>query len=144
MPSYLAAVGAVWAIKRMMHMEFFAPQVIDNRLNPVHLAIGIFGYQIQTEILGIPEQYGFFSSGPPRLQVSQGIMFPAYVSLAAFPLVFLGVIVLLRGNENVDAWILMRFIAITASVTVLFWYLEYADPRRAPDYEWNDWKPHKD
>ncbi|GJC77979.1 hypothetical protein ColLi_00817 [Colletotrichum liriopes] len=45
MLSYLAAVGAVWIVKRAMRMGFFAPQVIDNRLNPVHLAIGIRCYQ---------------------------------------------------------------------------------------------------
>ncbi|KDN66254.1 hypothetical protein CSUB01_06769 [Colletotrichum sublineola] len=79
MLSYLAAVAAAaaaWIIKGLMRMDLFAPQVVNNQLNPVHLAIGIRCYQIQTEILGIPEQYGLFSSGPPRLQVLQGSTIP--------------------------------------------------------------------
>ncbi|GJC95894.1 hypothetical protein CH63R_02160 [Colletotrichum higginsianum IMI 349063] len=144
MLSYLAAVGAVWVIKRMMQMEIFAPQVIDNRLNPVHLAIGIRCYQIQTEVLGIPEQYGLFSSGPPRLQVFQGSTIPTLYLSIAFPVVVLVVAMLYLRNENTNMWPLVGLVACAITIYALLWYMLCVDPRRAPDYEWNDWKPHKD
>ncbi|KAJ0163435.1 Extracellular metalloprotease [Colletotrichum tanaceti] len=144
MLSYLAAVGAVWVIKRIMRMLFFAPQVIDNRLNPVHLAIGICGYRVQTELLGIPEQYGFFSSGPPRLQVSQGNMFPAFIALSAFPVVAPLVAILFFGTKNKEFWPIMGMVAISIGTGGFLWWLECTDFRRAPGYEWDDWKIHKD
>ncbi|GKT62055.1 hypothetical protein ColTof4_02316 [Colletotrichum tofieldiae] len=148
MLSYLAAVGAVWIVKRAMRMGFFAPQVIDNRLNPVHLAIGIRCYQIQTEILGIPEQYGLFSSGPPRLQVHQGSTIPTLYFTIAFPVVVLVVAVLFWRDENTNMWPFtgpfMGLITCMTILCALFWYASCVDPRRAPDYEWNDWKPHND
>ncbi|TQN68037.1 Extracellular metalloprotease [Colletotrichum shisoi] len=141
---YTADIGAVWVIKRMMQMEVFAPQVIDNRLNPVHLAIGIRCYQIQTEVLGIPEQYGLFSSGPPRLQVLQGSTIPTLYLSIAFPVVVLVVAMLFLRNENTNMWPLMSLIACAIIIYVLLWYMFCVDPRRAPDYEWNDWQPHRD
>ncbi|KAK2017305.1 hypothetical protein LZ32DRAFT_22652 [Colletotrichum eremochloae] len=145
MLSYLAAVTAVWIIKRAMRMDLFAPEVVNNQLNPVHLAIGIRGYQIQTEILGIPEQYGLFSSGPPRLQVFQGSTIPLVYFLVVLPAVVLSVAGLFTRNKVKILWPLMGLIiAGTIILCALFWYMFYIDPRRAPDYKWNDWKPHND
>jgi hypothetical protein len=31
-----------------------------------------YGYDIQSRVLGIPDKYGFFSQGPPRLQEVEG------------------------------------------------------------------------
>ncbi|KAK2020600.1 hypothetical protein LX32DRAFT_716363 [Colletotrichum zoysiae] len=140
----LAAVGAVWVVMRAMRMEIFAPQVVDNRLNPVHLAIGIRCYQIQTEILGIPEQYGLFSSGPPRLQVFQGSFVPVLYFTIVFPVVVATVFVKYE-NKYKEKWPWMMA-SITGMVILCaaFWYLLCTDARRAPDYEWNDWRPHND
>ncbi|KAK1971052.1 hypothetical protein LY78DRAFT_689298 [Colletotrichum sublineola] len=102
MLSYLAAVAAAaaaWIIKGLMRMDLFAPQVVNNQLNPVHLAIGIRCYQIQTEILGIPEQYGLFSSGPPRLQVLQGSTIPFLYFTVVFQTVVLDEPSLKEGNR---------------------------------------------
>ncbi|KAK1980290.1 hypothetical protein LZ30DRAFT_595071 [Colletotrichum cereale] len=58
---------AFLARKVLTFKQALGPQIIDNRLNPVQLAIGGRDYQIQTGILHIPERYGYFSSDPPRL-----------------------------------------------------------------------------
>jgi hypothetical protein len=49
--------------------------VIDHSLNPVRLAIARRGYLIQSDILHIPDRFGYFSPGPPRLQAFEGGMF---------------------------------------------------------------------
>ena len=58
--------NAVRAIK-----GFLKPQVVDGRLNPVRLAVATRGYWIQSHVLHIPDRFGWFSPGPPRLQVHQ-------------------------------------------------------------------------
>jgi len=48
----------------------FTPHMIAfNIPNSVHLAVATIGYWIQSQQLKIPDRYGFFSLGPPRLQV---------------------------------------------------------------------------
>ncbi|KAG4432041.1 hypothetical protein IFR05_012480 [Cadophora sp. M221] len=58
-------------LSNMLHtlQEIFKPQVsASNTLNPTLLAIGQRGYEMQSKYLMIPDQYGLFTSGPPRLQ----------------------------------------------------------------------------
>ncbi|RYP65286.1 hypothetical protein DL770_009032 [Monosporascus sp. CRB-9-2] len=56
--------GILKAVKALL-----SPQIIDNRLNPYYLAVATRAYWIQSHILRIPDRFGFFSPGPPRLQV---------------------------------------------------------------------------
>ncbi|KAK2045196.1 hypothetical protein LZ31DRAFT_553484 [Colletotrichum somersetense] len=51
----LVAVGAVWIVMRVMRMEIFAPQVVDSRPNPFHLAIGIRCYEQGKARIGNPQ-----------------------------------------------------------------------------------------
>lgn len=63
--------GIVEAIKGL-----FSPQIAtDSRLNPHHLALATRGYRIQSRVLHVPDRYGIFSPGPPRLQVHEGSTF---------------------------------------------------------------------
>jgi hypothetical protein len=48
---------------------------IADILFTVHLAIGRRGYLIQSDVLHIPDRFGFFSPGPPGLQALQGADF---------------------------------------------------------------------
>ncbi|KAH9206874.1 hypothetical protein DL95DRAFT_396570, partial [Leptodontidium sp. 2 PMI_412] len=76
--------------------EIFEPQVsASNTLNPTLLSIGQRGYEIQSKYLMISDQYGLFTSGPPRLQVYQGFVFfflPCMLVASFIPLVFMGVV----------------------------------------------------
>ncbi|CAH0033461.1 unnamed protein product [Clonostachys rhizophaga] len=38
-----------------------------------------YGYDIQSRVLGIPDKYGFFSQGPPRLQEFEGTLFAVLI-----------------------------------------------------------------
>ena len=53
----------------------FAGKIVDNGLNPLHLAIATTGFRIQSCTLHIPNRIYFFSPGPPRLQGDEATPF---------------------------------------------------------------------
>ena len=122
--------------------QFFGPQRIDNRMNPVHLAIAQQGYWIQFHILYIPDRLGFFSSGPARLQVFQGFLFALLAFGLGFSVISGAAIVLwlhIRG-QSVSA-LAGAMAAILAAVVAAAWTVQCFDRRRSPDYDWGeDWK----
>lgn len=126
--------------------QAFAGEIVDNRLNPLHLAIATTGYRIQSRILQIPDRFGFFSSGPPRLQVQQGLLFIVGACKASFDTVFLALVVLLcyvNGLPNYRR-IAAVFSVMVISQVVMIYALGCWNPRRAPGYVWEDWKLQKD
>lgn len=94
-----------------------AAEVIDNRLNPAQLAISSYGYWVQSQLLHIPDRTGFFSPGPPRLQVHEAaaLVFVVFSLGSTFQLQVL-IVILLQGKP-------------------FMW-----GTRRVPGYEWDDWK----
>jgi len=55
--------------------KVFAGEIVDNRLNPVHVAIATTGFRIQSGTLHIPHRIDFFSFDSPRLQVHEAAFF---------------------------------------------------------------------
>ncbi|RYC62080.1 hypothetical protein CHU98_g4132 [Xylaria longipes] len=53
------------ADKPKIEWSFWSGQVVNNQLNPIHLALGIRGYQIQSEFYIFPNDGAF--SRPARL-----------------------------------------------------------------------------
>lgn len=74
-----------------MAKTFFACETFNNRLHAVLLSIATIGYRIQSQSLHIPDRFGFFSSGPPRLQVQEAKSFIELVSFISFQVVSVGV-----------------------------------------------------
>ena len=66
---------------------FYGPQSVHNVLNPVLLAVGSRGYLIQSRTLHIPDRYGYFSPGSPRLQVSQAFHLAFWTLILGIPLI---------------------------------------------------------
>jgi len=126
----------------------FSPQVTaSNTLNPIQLALATRGYWIQSHILRIPDRYGFFSPGPPRLQVYQGFLFIALfimVVCSIFCWAFVVFLLSLRPDHK-PIWKAVLFMAIPAGGTVAaIWVTECLSKRRSRDYDWGDWKLRKD
>jgi len=119
----------------------------SKTLNPVHLAIATRGYWIQSQILCIPNRYGFFSPGPPRLQVYQAFLSIALLVMIVLD-IFLGALVVLLialKPNNKPIWkFVVVMVAYVGSVVAAIWVLECYSKHRAPDYEWDDWKLRKD
>lgn len=124
----------------------FAGQTVNNQLNPLHLATATTGYRIQSRTLQIPDSFGLFSPGPPRLQVHEGLSFIIMVGwiclnliLNAFSVFLCRLCELPTCQKLGVAWTLMM-----VPMAVLFWIAAVYDRRRAPGYEWEDWKLRKD
>ena len=129
-----------------LYREAFAGQVVNNQLNPLHLAIATTGYRIQSCTLQIPDWLGLFSPGPPRLQAHQGsgfIIVAFWYCMVIFnvPLMtFLSRGYGLPTCQKLGAFYLIFLIP----GTLMIWIAAVNDPRRAPGYEWDDWKLRKD
>ncbi|RYP32207.1 hypothetical protein DL767_005363 [Monosporascus sp. MG133] len=126
-----------------------SPQIIDNRLNPCHLAVATRAYWIQSHILRIPDRFGFFSPGPPRLQVYQSVWFTFLVVMFGFLLctaffIWGAVVMLYRLEERPAPTLLGPMVALTVVTIASLWVLECFDRHRAPDYDWGDWKVRKE
>jgi len=125
-----------------------SPQITaSNTLNPVQLALATRGYWIQSHILYIPDQYGFFSPDPPRLQVYQGFLF-IYLCLMIVGEIFLGagvVFLMSLTPDHKPIWKVVVFmVALVVGVVAMIWGMACSHENRAPDYEWKDWKLRKD
>jgi hypothetical protein len=121
---------------------FWAPDVVDNRLNPVHLAVARHGYWIQLHILHIPDRFGFFSSGPPRLQAYEGASFATLVICYGLLIIWGGFSVLLLnigGFPNTRLMMTVMAVALVTSMVPILGLARFGR-RRAPDYDWGDWK----
>jgi hypothetical protein len=95
---HITIMAAVTTIGLFFSMR----QTINNRLNPVYLAIAASGYQIQSQLLHIPDRYSFFSSGPPRAQVEEGAAFAQLFTLICYTILG-GWFVVLRGSSRPNA-----------------------------------------
>ena len=124
----------------------FAGQIVNNQLNPLHLAIANTGYRIQSRKLQIPDRFGLFAPGPPRLQVHEGWSFIIMVCWICLTLASNAFSVFLSRRYGLPAC--QKFGAIFSVTTVpgavLFWVVAIHDGHRAPGYQWEDWKLRKD
>jgi hypothetical protein len=126
---------------------FFSPQVTaSNTLNPV-LALGTRGYWIQSHILSLPDRYGFFSPGSPRLQVYQAFLF-IFLSIMIVSTSFAGAFLVFAMSCQPDRkpiWqVVVYEAAIVFGVVAMIWAMECHSENRTPDYVWEDWKLRKD
>lgn len=124
----------------------FAGEIVDNRLNPVHLAIATTGFRIQSRTLHIPHRIGFFSPGPPRLQVHEAASFFVLMFGSCFAIVSGGFIIFLirlcgLPNSLKGGAVMLSMIIAQA---VVIWVIVCCDRRRVPGYDWGDWKLRKD
>lgn len=122
--------------------DFLGPAVIDGRLNQSHLALATRCYWIQSRILRIPDRFGFFASGPPRLQVEESGILVFVVFVTCHLVFYAGLavyLVSLLGNRPVKSFAaLMGLICLTPLGFV--WIHLCWSSRRHPDYVWKDWK----
>ena len=132
--SYYQPSSLLTAIKKL-----FSPQFIDGQLNPIHLTIATQGYWIQSSILHIPTQFGFFSPGPPRLQVHQGALF-GLLSFHFGILYILGAFIMFWVGARGDPVLPLAsaMVAVVVGAAASIWVVACYDRRRSPDYDWGD------
>ncbi|KAI1340323.1 hypothetical protein F5Y15DRAFT_54601 [Xylariaceae sp. FL0016] len=126
-------VGAIFGI--------FRPQISDGSLNQSHLAIATYGYHIQSQLLHIPDHWGWFSPGPPRLQVAQGAIFALLnVGLSYSYMVFGACLIILMHSQQRSIGVAIGVItALYRASLAFFWVLVCFADHRKPDLVWGDW-----
>ena len=123
----------------------FAGEIVNNRLNPIHLAIAITGYRIQSRTLYIPDQIGFFSSGPPRLQVHEAAVFIFLIIGSCISIILGGFIVFFVKLYELPNPLKLGAVMLSVIVIqiIIVWVSVCCDRRRTPGYDWEDWKLQK-
>ena len=128
--------------------EALAGDIVNNRLNPVRLAIATSGYDIQSRILHIPDRIGFFSPGPPRLQVFEAgdFIFTVLVSCSVFVSTSATLCLIRYSGGNTAGFVKggAGILLLTVMQALVMWLKVCCSPRRAPGYDWGDWKLRKD
>ena len=122
--------------------EAFAGQIVNNQLNPLHLAVATSGYRMQSRTLRVPDRFGFFSPVPPHLQVHEGLFFIVMVGWICLNLISNAFSVFLRVLTGLPT---CRKLGVAFSLTIvpgviLLWIAAVYDRRRKPGYMWEDWK----
>ncbi|RFU73380.1 hypothetical protein TARUN_8877 [Trichoderma arundinaceum] len=121
--------------------QLFSDQIIDNRLNPVHVAIASKGHQFQSRVLHIPDRFGLFSPGPPRLQAAEGfqvVFMSCILGFVSLPAVVAVLLARLKGRPVL--LLALGLAAMIFSTAIFFWVGVCSDRRRSPDYDWGEWK----
>lgn len=126
--------------------KVFAGEIVSNRLNPIHLAIATTGYRIQSRTLYIPDRIGFFSSGPPRLQVHEAAVFIFLIIGSCLSIVSGGFIVFFVKLYELPNPLKLgaAMLSVIAMQIIIVWVSVCCDRRRVPGYDWGDWKLRND
>jgi len=123
---------------------FSMKQIVNNRLNPVYLAVATSGYRIQSQTLHIPDRFGFFASSPPRLQVEEGAAFAHMVFMICYAIMtWCFVASLASPNARLFA-LAMVFVAMEIGIISFVWYMMCTKASRQPNYVWKDWDEKKE
>lgn len=125
------------ATHRLLHTKI--PIVVDGKINPQLVDTGERGYWVQSQVLHIPDQYGFFVSGPPLLQAQEAYTFTISFTDAVCPVISIVMMELLDLFDT--GWWLPG-----STATLVFYYLivtyfreVFQNPRRlhASEYDWD-------
>lgn len=126
--------------------DICAGEFVDDRPNPRYLSIANGGYRIQSRTLRIPDRLGFFTSGPPPLQVhqtSESMLLVGCVCVSTVIASFL--LILLKIDARPNSWVVAPvWAAFTAVEVAMVWHAVCNNSRRAPGYDWGNWKPRRD
>ena len=112
--------------------------VIGNRLNPWHLNLAASAYRIQAYTLQIPDRFGFFLPGPPRLQVYQAAMFMILFFMTCVSLILVTAMFSFFCLVRLPNLLQLAFLCYSMPVGLFCrcWILSWGDRTRAPGYEW--------
>ena len=124
----------------------YAGEMINERPNPFYVNLASTGYRLQSVTFRIPDQYGFFSAGPPRLQVyeaSSCLLLIAIVCISA--LLFSFSLLLFRIAEKpCSSGIIAIFVVSTIIEVGMVWISLCHDPRRGNGHHWGQEKLRRD
>ncbi|KAF5606842.1 uncharacterized protein FSUBG_5678 [Fusarium subglutinans] len=93
-------------------------------LDPRKLKMANRGYYIQSKILHVPDQFGFFSAGPPWLQVMDAECFTRVLAyLAIVGTLEALILAYLWRNESFEWFVVYEFLVINCELIVAIWII---------------------
>lgn len=118
----------------------------DRIVNDTHVTLARRGYKIQ-QTLGIPNQYGMFSSGPARLQAYEGFVVAYLACLLLLFLIVLAAVLMLHylveSREFSILKLVSAYLMFAIPLIAVAWLIVVFHRRRSPDYVWAEgWKIH--
>lgn len=102
-----------------------------DAINPQTLAVATSGYQLQSQVLHIPDRYGFFSPGPSEIQALEGALVPALIVTNTFMTFLVGFIFLLMktvGDKPNTNEVLLWYLGTTVGLIALLWVIACTAP----------------
>lgn len=116
------------------------PVVLDGKINPCLLIIARRVHWIQSQILRIPDRFGFISSGPPLLQAHQThkiVDIIIFDGSSIFVAALIMSIIVPRTRSRPVSATFMTMAAMYFWDLVLLYIEEiFFNPMRAADYDW--------
>ncbi|KAK4190334.1 hypothetical protein QBC35DRAFT_471964 [Podospora australis] len=149
-------LGKISSLASNIMAALHGPSVIidsvddSRRLHPVRLAMAARMYWFQSQILGIPDRFGFMA--PPHLPRIQVEECGPWVALAIvyIHMFYLeaGALLLCYYNPKLSRKSVagLGFLLTMMPVTLLgmIWAKTCSGPQREPGYVWKDWKERTD
>ncbi|KAH7328093.1 hypothetical protein B0I35DRAFT_416540 [Stachybotrys elegans] len=109
-------------------------------------AIGARCYEIQSQQLHIPDQYGVFSAGPPRLQSKQALAFACMVMVRVCILYPAAVLMLYMAyiSKGINYRYVAAYLAADVAFIAISWAIAILSPNRTLGCNSGDQKLHKE
>lgn len=117
------------------------PKPYHSILSSQTLSMATRVYYIQSEIFHIPDQFGFFSSGPPprqEFEVERVITLLVLLSILTALELVAPIVSLLTDNFH---WGFFSFcLGINCLQVGFFWALACCGPLSDPEFDWGSWE----
>ena len=124
----------------------YAGEMINDRPNPFYVNLASTGYRLQSVTFRIPDQYGFFSAGPPRLQVDEASACLLLITIICISAIFSSSLLLLFriAKKPCSSCIIALFVVSTIIEAGTVWISLCHDPRRGKGHDWGQEKLRRD
>ncbi|KAH6670993.1 hypothetical protein F5X68DRAFT_236164 [Plectosphaerella plurivora] len=120
----------------------------DGNLNPTLLAVAQYCHRYQSEVLGIPDRWGFFTTRNPRLQVDQAAALAACIFILGPLLLWEITLIAYTYSSSLlrsaTVGLLNLLLCLNIGIVVLIWTVMILSNRRKKDHVWADWKERKE
>lgn len=108
--------GVIATVKQLLQ-----PTVTDDGINPIHRAIGTWGFWIQSHIIHIPNRLGLFSPAPPQLQAYEAASISIMLlGVVLSHIVCLGLAILLFKQQGRPVSEAVRFIMAQMFISIVW------------------------
>ncbi|EHK21331.1 uncharacterized protein TRIVIDRAFT_223103 [Trichoderma virens Gv29-8] len=128
------ALSAMDTIKAM-----FSPAITRNQPNPVYVEMAARCYHIQSRVLHIPDRFGYFLPGPPRLAAQDAFAFALIFFTFGLPLAAFAICWVVFKSVRQEILLgTIGYLVMCFMLLVLLWAVEIHRYRRMRGHDGED------